>query len=48
MQVTDPVCGMTVDTERAAAHGVYDGKAVYFCSGSCQKRFEQKRASSSR
>jgi Cu+-exporting ATPase len=39
----DPVCGMTVDTERAPAHGVYDGERVYFCSASCQKTFEARR-----
>lgn len=41
MNVTDPVCGMTVDTEHAPAHGVYGSKPVYFCSGSCQKKYER-------
>ena len=40
--VQDPICGMSVDTERAPAKGVYNGKAVYFCSGGCQKKYEQK------
>ncbi len=40
----DPVCGMTMDTEKAKFKGVYDGVAVYFCAESCQKTFEAKRA----
>ena len=35
-QVTDPVCGMTVDpatTEHAAVH---DGEHFYFCSAGCK------------
>ena len=40
----DPVCGMTVDTERAPAQGVYDGQAVYFCNPGCKTKFEAQRA----
>lgn len=36
----DPVCGMTVDTEKPAAKGVYGGQTVYFCSTSCRKQYE--------
>ncbi|HTT16076.1 MAG TPA: YHS domain-containing protein [Thermoplasmata archaeon] len=36
----DPVCGMSVETERAPAHGTYGGTAVYFCSEACQRRYE--------
>jgi P-type Cu+ transporter len=36
---TDPVCGMTVDPERAPAHREFDGKTHYFCSDACAKRF---------
>src|SRR5580700_6479500 len=35
----DPVCGMTVDPDRAAAQSVHDGKAFYFCCQSCATRF---------
>ncbi len=35
----DPVCGMKVDTERAAAKGVFDGKEVYFCSKGCRDTY---------
>jgi len=41
MQVQDPVCKMTVDSNRAAAKGTYDGRTVYFCSVACQKTFEK-------
>jgi YHS domain-containing protein len=41
MQVVDPVCKMTVDTERATAKGVYSGRWVYFCSGTCKKNYEK-------
>ncbi|MCI4337667.1 MAG: YHS domain-containing protein [Thermoplasmata archaeon] len=44
MKVRDPVCGMTIDPDRAAAKGTYDGQTVYFCAVGCQKEFERKRA----
>ncbi len=40
----DPICGMTVDTATAAAHGTYDGQPVYFCSAACQTAYEARRA----
>lgn len=36
----DPICGMTVRPERAAATSVRDGKTVYFCSVGCKERFD--------
>jgi len=36
----DPVCGMTVDENNAAAISEYKGKKYYFCSTGCQKKFE--------
>jgi P-type Cu+ transporter len=42
-KVKDPVCGMTVDTERAAAKGTYDGQIVYLCSEHCQTTYEARR-----
>lgn len=45
MQAKDPVCGMMVDTERAAAKGTYDGQVVYFCAASCKATYEKRRAS---
>jgi YHS domain-containing protein len=39
MQVTDPVCDMTIDSEQAAAREVWKGQTYYFCSKSCQEKF---------
>ena len=35
----DPVCGMTVDTETAAAKTDYKGQSYYFCSDQCAVAF---------
>jgi Cu+-exporting ATPase len=35
----DPVCGMTVDPARAAAHVDREGTTYYFCSKGCAARF---------
>jgi P-type Cu+ transporter len=45
MKVKDPVCGMVIDSERAAAKGTYDGETVYFCAVGCQRTYEGRRAS---
>lgn len=37
----DPVCGMTVDPQRAAGASVHQGTTYYFCSTSCRDKFEQ-------
>ena len=37
--MTDPVCGMTVEPETAAAAWEHDGTAYYFCSVGCMERF---------
>jgi P-type Cu+ transporter len=37
----DPVCGMTVDPEKAAAKAEHGGKTYYFCAPGCAKRFQQ-------
>src|SRR5438874_8140805 len=39
--IIDPVCGMTVVPERAAAHVVHDGQDFYFCSKGCAAKFQQ-------
>jgi YHS domain-containing protein len=36
---TDPVCGMKVNPEKAAATLERDGKTYYFCCAGCQERF---------
>ena len=37
---TDPVCGMTVDENTAAATSEHEGRTVYFCSEACKKKFD--------
>jgi Cu+-exporting ATPase len=36
---TDPVCGMRVDPDDAAASAEYDGTTYYFCSQVCHAAF---------
>jgi YHS domain-containing protein/uncharacterized membrane protein YraQ (UPF0718 family) len=38
-QVTDPVCGMTIDPSSAVAHVTHDEHDVAFCSLGCRDRF---------
>jgi len=42
MQARDPICGMSVDTERTKFKGTYQGQPVYFCAASCQAKYEAK------
>ena len=42
---TDPVCGMTVEADTAAAAWEHDGTTYYFCSVGCMERFHQDPAS---
>jgi YHS domain-containing protein len=37
----EPVCGMTVNPQSAAAAAVHEGRTHYFCSTSCRDKFEQ-------
>jgi Cu+-exporting ATPase len=37
--VKDPVCGMQIRTEDAAASEAHDGRTFYFCSQSCHDAF---------
>ncbi len=41
----DPICGMSVDTERAAAKGVYGAETVYFCSPHCKATYDARHPS---
>jgi Cu+-exporting ATPase len=36
----DPVCGMQVDPATAAGSSQHNGKTYYFCSKSCQAKFD--------
>jgi Cu+-exporting ATPase len=38
----DPVCGMTVDTERAAARHEHAGSTYWFCAVHCRDRFARE------
>lgn len=38
-QVTDPVCGMTVDPATTEHCAVHDGEHSYFCSAGCKDAF---------
>jgi Cu+-exporting ATPase len=37
----DPICGMEVKEEEAAATYEYKGKTYYFCAVGCKERFAQ-------
>jgi YHS domain-containing protein len=37
----DPVCGMDVDEQKAAATAQHEGKTYYFCSQACKDAFEK-------
>lgn len=36
----DPVCGMTVEPQSAAAEHVHEGKQYYFCAVRCKEKFQ--------
>ena len=38
-KVVDPVCGMTIDPDRAAGHVDYLGDTYYFCGRGCVEKF---------
>ena len=38
-KVKDPVCGMEIRVEDAAATEDHDGTTFYFCSESCHQKF---------
>lgn len=40
MAVKDPVCGMMVEEENAAATSEYEGTTFYFCSKDCKEEFD--------
>jgi YHS domain-containing protein len=37
----DPVCGMQVDEDKAAATDDFEGKTYRFCSTACKERFQE-------
>ena len=46
--VIDPICGMSVDEQTAAASTSHEGTNYYFCSADCLRQFEAKLAMSAR
>lgn len=38
---TDPVCGMQVEEQEAAAQSEHQGQTYYFCSRNCKSEFDQ-------
>jgi YHS domain-containing protein len=44
MKVTDPVCGMQIESEKAAGKTEYQGETYWFCSDSCRRKFEAEPA----
>ena len=40
MAAKDPVCGMTVEEDNAAATSEYKGTTYYFCSKDCKEEFD--------
>jgi Cu+-exporting ATPase len=41
MKVVDPVCRMTIDSEKAAATSEYKGQTIYFCAKGCKTVFDK-------
>ena len=39
MKVTDPVCGVRIESEKAVAQEDYGGRTVFFCSDQCHRLF---------
>ena len=40
MNVTDPVCGMPIDSAKAAATETVRGQTLYFCSAGCHAKYQ--------
>jgi Cu+-exporting ATPase len=41
MQVTDPVCGMQIESAKAVATAGFQGEIYYFCSATCSDMFRR-------
>jgi len=39
--VTDPVCGMAITRDTAAATSTFEGRDYFFCSLACQREFDK-------
>lgn len=38
--VKDPVCGMEIETAKAAGQTTYVGQTYYFCGSKCKEKFD--------
>ena len=45
MKVVDPVCGMTIDPEKAVGSSQFAGETWHFCSRGCEAKFDAAPAS---
>jgi YHS domain-containing protein len=41
MMVTDPVCKMQIDENKAAGKSEYQGTMYYFCAPACKRKFDE-------
>lgn len=41
-KVKDPVCGMEIERDQAAAQVEYQGQIYYFCAPGCKAQFERE------
>lgn len=41
-EAKDPVCGMTLKKDEAAATSEHMGKTFYFCAQACKEKFDQE------
>ena len=42
--VKDTICGMTIDSTKAAGVSTFEGKSFYFCSTGCKTTFDKNPA----
>jgi len=42
MKVVDPVCKMTIDSEKAAATSEHERQTIYFCAKGCKAKFDRE------
>jgi Cu+-exporting ATPase len=40
MKVIDPVCKMTIESDKAAATSEQKGLTIYFCAKGCKAKFD--------
>ena len=41
MTVTDPVCKMLIDSDKAVVTSEYKGRTIYFCAKGCKIAFDK-------